>query len=141
MFVIKKLTTGQLAGFILVVFTLVFFARSIYSVAPELGGDALRKWQTSITIAETNDLTQLVQDRHHSARWGINFPLVALIKAGGSSASNYMLIPMLLYSGIFIGSSTGVQPCPRGHRQEGDSAEHEVTIARRGCITTGEIEV
>ena len=101
MSILKRLNATQLTGVFLAIFVLVFFARSIYTVAPELGGDALRKWQISIAIAETNDLSLLVQDRHHSARWGINFPLVGIVKAGGDSATNYMLIPMLMYSGIF----------------------------------------
>ena len=99
--IMQRLNTVQLAGVFLALFIAVFFARSIYSVAPELGGDAARKWQTSIAIAETNDLNQLVQDRHHSARWGINFPLVGIVKIAGNTTTNYALIPMILFSGIF----------------------------------------
>ncbi len=94
-------STTSRATVILICFVVVFFARSIYTVAPELDGDAVRKWKSSQIIGEQYDFGELVRERHHSARWGINFPLAALINVGGFKVSNYTILPLLLYCGIF----------------------------------------
>jgi hypothetical protein len=85
----------------LVCFVTVFFARSVYTVAPELGGDALRKWQSAKILVDQHDLGELVRDRHHSARWGVNYPLVAMIEVVGFNLTSYILLPLLLYAGIY----------------------------------------
>jgi hypothetical protein len=85
-----------------VLFVAIFLVRSWYSTAPELGGDAARKWEVSRLIAETGDFSLLVSDRHHSARWGINIPLAAMIKINGFTVTSYLLVPLLMYAGIFL---------------------------------------
>ena len=85
----------------LVCFVTVFFARSVYTVAPELGGDALRKWQSAKVLVDERDLGELVEDRHHSARWGVNFPLVGIIGLNGYNLTSYIVLPLLLYAGIY----------------------------------------
>jgi hypothetical protein len=85
-----------------VLFVAIFLIRSWYSTAPELGGDAARKWEVSRLLAETGDFRLLISDRHHSARWGINLLLAAMIKINGFTVTSYLLVPLLMYAGIFL---------------------------------------
>ena len=97
---LNQSTPGKLFLIFCLIFVFIFLARSIYSTAPELGGDAARKWEVSNLIADTGDFSLLVSDRHHSSRWGINLPLAAIIKINGFTVTSYLLIPLLMYSGI-----------------------------------------
>ena len=82
------------------VMIVVFFARSIYTTQPEMH-DARKKWVVANSIAETNDLTELLSIDHHSSRWALILPTALAIKISGKNLITYFGLVLLLYSLVF----------------------------------------
>jgi hypothetical protein len=107
---LKKLLPPTVISMLLTVLFIAacFLVRSAYTQVFEHGGDAIKKWQVSEKIAGTGDLTLLVRKPgnqnqiHHSARWGVNLPAALFIKIFGSGIQNYFMIPLLLFSMLFV---------------------------------------
>ncbi len=79
----------------------VFFARSVYTSFPELGGDALKKWNTAIELSETGNFSTILENGHHSSRWAIVLPTALANKVFGVKLFNYYLTPLVAYALMF----------------------------------------
>ncbi len=95
------LTRRQSVTLFFVIVIAIFFARSVYTSHPELGGDAKRKWITSVLLSENNDPGVLLDDWHHSARWGVVGPVALVNELKGASLFNYYFTPLIFYAFLF----------------------------------------
>ena len=67
----------------------------------EEGGDAVWKWSFLRYYAATGKWYPLVPD-HHQGRWGVNLPVLVLLKLFGDSPWLYYLFPLLFALGTGI---------------------------------------
>ena len=71
----KEFSGNAVVGWFILTILLIFLARSVYTSHPELGGDARKKWNTAVVLAETSDTGVLFEHAHHSIRWGVVLPV------------------------------------------------------------------
>jgi len=67
----------------------------MYTQPIEAGGDAIKKWVYVVNFWEKDTNTL---ENHHTMRWAVNLPGVALVTAMGSKPTMYYLLPLSAFS-------------------------------------------
>ena len=81
-----------------VLFLSIWVLRSLYTNPIESGGDAIKKW----TYVANNQHVKELLSNHHTMRWAVNLPGIAMHRLVGDRPSSYFAATLTIYSVAFV---------------------------------------